>query len=164
MNKVGCTVMCKCIENGNEEQQRQIVDLVANNVYEFVQDQFANYVVQDVLNVCGKPLASIIVRRLYGKVTPLCFQKFSSNVVEKCLETSTGRPEFEQLYAEIMGSEKMLRKMLQDPYGNFVVQKLLDTSNSEQHARLTEAINPLIKDLKTSQYAIHIHKKLNKQN
>ena len=163
MDKVGCTVMCKCVENGSEEQRRQIVHLVAQNVCEFVQDQFANYVVQDVLNVCDGALASLVVHRLFGKVAPLCFQKFSSNVVEKCLEASTGRPEFERLYDEIVGSEAMLKKMLQDPYGNFVVQKLLDTSNAEQHERLTRVINPLIKDIKTSQYAIHIHKKLNRQ-
>lgn len=163
-NKVGCTVMCKCVENGSDEQRQQIVTLVARDIYEFVQDQFANYVVQDILSVCSEQLVSTVIHRLYGKVAPLCLQKFSSNVVEKCLEASAGKPEFDQLYAEIVGSEKMLRKMLQDPYGNFVVQKLLDTSNAEQYARLAGIINLLIRDIKTSQYAVHIHKKLSRQS
>lgn len=52
------------------------------------QDAFGNYVVQYVLEL-GMPEASAcVIQKLRGNLTELSLQKFSSNVVEKCLKLS----------------------------------------------------------------------------
>ena len=52
------------------------------------QDAFGNYVVQYVLEL-GQPEASAsIIQKLQGNLAELSLQKFSSNVVEKCLKLS----------------------------------------------------------------------------
>lgn len=52
------------------------------------QDAFGNYVVQYVLEL-GRPEASAcVIQKLRGNLAELSLQKFSSNVVEKCLKLS----------------------------------------------------------------------------
>lgn len=52
------------------------------------QDAFGNYVVQYVLEL-GQPEASAcVIQKLRGNLAELSLQKFSSNVIEKCLKLS----------------------------------------------------------------------------
>ena len=50
------------------------------------QDPFGNYVVQYVLELGHVEATATIMRQLYGQYPELAQQKFSSNVVEKCLK------------------------------------------------------------------------------
>lgn len=50
------------------------------------QDAFGNYVVQYVLELGHPKAAAAIMRQLSGQYAELSQQKFSSNVVEKCLK------------------------------------------------------------------------------
>ena len=56
-----------------------------------MQDAYGNYVVQYVLDVCGDDEVHAICESVIGKVCILAIQKFSSNVMEKCLERCTDR-------------------------------------------------------------------------
>lgn len=51
-----------------------------------LQDPFGNYVVQYVLELGHVEATATIMRQLYGQYPELAQQKFSSNVVEKCLK------------------------------------------------------------------------------
>jgi hypothetical protein len=46
-------------------------------------------------------------------------QKFSSNVIEKCLERAD--PKTRSLFIEEMGKSDKLISLIRNPYGNFVV-------------------------------------------
>jgi hypothetical protein len=51
-----------------------------------VQDAFGNYVVQYVLELGQADASRACIRMLAGHLAELSMQKFSSNVVEKCLK------------------------------------------------------------------------------
>lgn len=51
-----------------------------------LQDPFGNYVVQYVLELGHVEATATIMRQLYDHYADLAQQKFSSNVVEKCLK------------------------------------------------------------------------------
>jgi hypothetical protein len=51
-----------------------------------VQDAYGNYVVQYALDLDFPDLASDLITQFQGKMYQLAKQKFSSNVVEKCLK------------------------------------------------------------------------------
>jgi Pumilio-family RNA binding repeat len=77
------------------------------------QDPFGNYVVQYVLEL-GHPEASAqIMQQLFGHYAELAQQKFSSNVVEKCLKL--GGPGLnecrEAVIRELMASPQMGRML-----------------------------------------------------
>ena len=55
-------------------------------LYVCLQDPFGNYVVQYVLELGHVEATATIMRQLYDHYPELAQQKFSSNVVEKCLK------------------------------------------------------------------------------
>lgn len=76
----------RCIDYATLTQKRQLVQEIVNNSLELVQDAFGNYVVQYVLDLGEPPISHGIMANLLGHISSLSVQKFSSNVVEKCLE------------------------------------------------------------------------------
>jgi len=154
-HKVGCTLMNRCIDNANEYQIARIVDKISANSLILVQDQFGNYVVQHLLTAAPQHNARLI-RSLSGHVAELSVQKFSSNVVEKCLQVAD--PEtYDLLTSEL--TEDNLLDLLQDRYANFVIQTALDVADENQHSRLVKLILPFIHQIKTP-YVMHIQKKI----
>ena len=86
----------------------------------------SNYVVQYVLDL-GLPWAtSEIVHRLAGHMPQLSGQKFSSNVVEKCLKLSTDDVR-RRIVTELVASPQ-LGQLMQDPFANYVIQSALSVS------------------------------------
>ena len=59
---------------------------LCRNISLKLQDPFGNYVVQYVLELGHVEATATIMRQLYGQYPELAQQKFSSNVVEKCLK------------------------------------------------------------------------------
>ena len=80
-----------------------------------VADPFGNYVVQYILDLKQPALTLQVARALEGSLAELSLQKFSSNVIEKCL---TWRAAGRGRRARLRGSS------LHDPFANYVVQTL----------------------------------------
>ena len=156
-HKVGCTVICRCLETADEAQTRAIVTKVLAHALPFARDEYANYVVQHIILHCAKGFSAMLINAYRGHATELCQQKFGSNVMEKCLEASDDA-QFKAFYAELT-RDSFLPVILSDQFGNFVLQKLLDLCNREQHASLVARIMPYLHS-GHSPYAVHIEKKL----
>ena len=84
-HKHGCCVLQRCIDYATVNQKRQLIHEICNNALELVQDAYGNYVVQYVLDLNEPTSTSAIVTALCGHVSSLAVQKFSSNVIEKCV-------------------------------------------------------------------------------
>ena len=82
-----------------------------------------NYVVQYILDLKTAWSSTEVMVRLEGNYAFLAMQKFSSNVVEKCLKL--GAEEYRsRLVRELMTSPR-LGQLLQDQYANYVIQSAL---------------------------------------
>lgn len=92
-------------------------------------------------------------------IPELSVQKFSSNVIEKCLQVAvSSSPDlYDAIIKEITDAD--LLALLQDRYANFVIQTALDVADDSQHARLVKLILPYIHQIKTP-YVMHIQKVL----
>ncbi|KAN0022646.1 hypothetical protein ACTFIU_004847 [Dictyostelium citrinum] len=154
-HKVGCTVVNRCIDNANPEQLEKLVDKITEHSLKLVQDQFGNYVVQHLLSK-NKAYSSKLIVSLKDNIAELSIQKFSSNVIEKCLQLAD-TPTYELIIKAL--TEADILSLLQDKYANFVIQTALDVSNDTQHAKLVKIIVPYIHQIKTP-YVIHIQKKI----
>jgi len=75
-----------------------------------------------------------------GSVTELCVQKFSSNVVEKCLHVSNAQNR-QAILNEIIESD-LLPQLLNDRFANFVIQTALDVAEPDSRQRLVKNILP----------------------
>jgi hypothetical protein len=157
-HKVGCTLVNRCIDYANEHQLDTLITSIGHNCLDLVQDQFGNYVVQHILATKAS-FAPKIIQGLLGHIPELSVQKFSSNVIEKCLQVSVSSSP--DLYSSIIKeiTDADLLSLLQDRYANFVIQTALDVADDSQHAKLVKLILPYIHQIKTP-YVMHIQKKI----
>lgn len=125
-----------------------------------VQDAFGNYVVQYVLELGQADSSRAVVESTKGHFAELSMQKFSSNVVEKCLKLGGLDAEREVIIMELVSSP-LLPRLLQDSYGNYVVQSALTISSGAVHQALVDAIKPFLPSLRGTPHGKRILQKIN---
>jgi len=157
----GCCVLQRCIDHAAERQKIQLVKEITSNALTLVQDPYGNYVVQYVLDLPYAGVAAALIKKFSGHLSQLSMQKFSSNVIEKCLNVSDLNTR-KWMIEELLESE-ILGTLLQDPFANYVIQTALTISEPEQHLRLVEAIKPHLPALRNTPYGKRIQNKITKE-
>ncbi|AEE74896.1 unnamed protein product [Arabidopsis thaliana] len=155
----GCRVIQRVLEHIDDiETQRIIMEEIMDSVCTLAQDQYGNYVIQHIIQH-GKPHErSEIINKLAGQIVKMSQQKFASNVVEKCL-TFGGPEERQVLVNEMLGytdENEPLQAMMKDPFGNYVVQKVLETCDDQSLALILSRIKVHLNALKRYTYGKHI--------
>ncbi|EPY29502.1 hypothetical protein STCU_04519 [Strigomonas culicis] len=168
-NRQGCCIIQKCLQWAPEPYHSQILNTVLSSVLKLVQDPFGNYVIQFILErqddiACPgnaeKPnYTNEIIRYMLHHVAELSCNKFSSNVIEKCLKAA--HSDVKQLMVDELTEPQVLPKLLTDSYANYVIQTAIATASDEaQYNQLRDAIMPLQSLLKNSPYGVKIENKL----
>uniref|UniRef100_A0A6V7QYC8 PUM-HD domain-containing protein n=1 Tax=Ananas comosus var. bracteatus TaxID=296719 RepID=A0A6V7QYC8_ANACO len=149
-DRYGCCVLQKCIFHSSGEKRRQLISAVISNALCLSQDQYGNYVVQIILDQEIPWATDAILDQLQGRFGDLSMQKYSSNVVEKCLKLARdiGRA---KIIRELMNSYDLPQIML-DQYGNYVIQSALRECKGALHAAFVEVIKPHAAVLRTSPF------------
>jgi len=158
----GCCVLQRCIDHASEKQKVQLINEITKNALVLVQDPYGNYVVQYVLELPFPNLIESLARSFAGHLRQLATQKFSSNVVEKCLAVA-GPSTRLLMITEVLADDNLIA-MLQDPFANYVVQTALTVSDPQQHVQLVEAIKPYINQLRNTPYGKRIQSKIAKES
>ncbi|XP_050209992.1 pumilio homolog 4 [Mercurialis annua] len=161
----GCRVIQRVLEHCESmKTQKIIMDEIMQSVCILAQDQYGNYVIQHVLEH-GKPHErSAIIGKLAGQIIKMSQQKFASNVVEKCL-TFGGPAERQLLVTEMLGTtdeNEPLQVMMKDPFGNYVVQKVLETCDDRSLELILSRIKVHLNALKRYTYGKHIVSRVEK--
>ncbi|KAK8531834.1 hypothetical protein V6N12_053294 [Hibiscus sabdariffa] len=161
----GCRVIQRVLEHCNDVKTQEIImEEIMQSVCTLAQDQYGNYVIQHVLEH-GKPHErSAIIRKLAGQIVKMSLQKFASNVVEKCL-TFGGPEERQILVDEMLGStdeNEPLQAMMKDQFGNYVVQKVLETCDDRNLELILSRIKVHLNALKRYTYGKHIVSRVEK--
>ncbi|XP_073121715.1 pumilio homolog 4 [Henckelia pumila] len=155
----GCRVIQRVLEYcGDTKNQQIIMDEIMSSVCNLALDQFGNYVIQHVLQH-GKPHERAeIIRKLAGQIVKMSQQKYASNVIEKCL--TFGAPEERKLLVnEILGTtdeNEPLQAMMKDQFGNYVVQRVLETCDDQSRELILSRIKVHLNTLKKYTYGKHI--------
>lgn len=66
--------------------QKEVINKIAQNCIELSQSPYGNYAVQIVLETYPKEDITPIIESVKGKLIQLSIMKYSSNVIERCLE------------------------------------------------------------------------------
>lgn len=155
----GCCVIQRCLDYAIPAQKEQVCMEICENAFTLVQDAFGNYVVQYVLDLKNRFYIAKIVAELAGHLYELSVQKFSSNVVEKCLQQVDPETRRHLIY-ELMSDRERLGRLLHDAYGNYVVQRALQLAQSPQLEQFCEIIRPHLSSLKSTPYGKRIYSKI----
>jgi hypothetical protein len=117
--------------------------------------------VQYILDLNDNRFSDGVIRQFAGNVCALSVQKFSSNVIEKCIrvaEHSTRKMLIEELL-----NRSRLEKLLRDSYGNYCVQTALDYADPAQRTLLVEGIRPVLPLIRNTPYGKRIQNKLQRE-
>lgn len=155
----GCCVLQRCVDHSSGAQRDCLVAEIAANGFRLSQDPFGNYVVQYILDFDIPWATGKVITQLEGNYVFLSMQKFGSNVVEKCLKLCKEEHRV-TIIKELLNSTR-LGQLLQDPYGNYVVQSALAVSKGTIHTDLVEAIRPHVPALRSSPFGKRILSRTN---
>ena len=128
-----CSALQKCIDIGNEQQSQKLLENISNNSMFLILNQYGNYVIQFVISKNIIPINDKIVEGFIDNLIFLAKQKYSSNVIEKCFDYCSNK--MKERIINQLSDEKIIRDLLKDMYGNYVLQKTLsmiqDTKNKQ---------------------------------
>lgn len=153
----GCCVLQRCLDHGNSDQRRQLSLKVAENATNLSLDPFGNYVVQYVLSRGDEGSIQIIMDHIKSNIISLSLHKFGSNVIEKSLRinklTNT-------LIDVLLKHQDRFSDMLNDAFGNYVLQTSLDVANPQDLNSLSQALQPLLPNIKNTPHGRRIMTKI----
>ncbi|KAG8717108.1 hypothetical protein FRC08_008186 [Ceratobasidium sp. 394] len=157
----GCCVLQRCIDHASDSQRIQLVTEITFNALTLVQDPYGNYVVQYILDLNDNRFSDAVIRQFVGNVCALSVQKFSSNVIEKCIRVAEHNTR-KMLIEELLNRNR-LEKLLRDSFGNYCVQTALDYAEPTQRMLLVEGIRPILPLIRNTPYGKRIQSKLQRE-
>ena len=106
-------------------------------------DQFGNYVIQNIIDKVPSEQC-FIYDKIKGKVLDFSFHKCASNVIEKCLDRGSVN-QVENIIQEVLQLDdfqdgKVIVNLATSKFGNYVLQKMIESSTGETQKKLIKRI------------------------
>ncbi|KEG07034.1 putative pumilio/PUF RNA binding protein 9 [Trypanosoma grayi] len=156
----GCISLMRIFEQCDAEQKTQLVAPLVPLFAHIALDPFGNYVVQCAIEHSGKTVAAqYTVSCFTGELLNMSCNKYASNVVEKIIKVCGDVPAVRRLLMdELIFNPAALLQMVQDNFGNFVVQSIIENTDSPSELkRICDRLRPA---LPSSPYAAKVEAKI----
>jgi hypothetical protein len=133
----GICVIKKLI-NGNKDPiiKQRILSIIQKNCLDIIQNAFGNYIIQHVLDEWGPVVCKDVIVMIHTNIISLSMQKFSSNVVERCMDIID--KETRSLWVKDLFNFLKISSLLKNKYGNFVLQKAIMIMTSTEKKEIKE--------------------------
>lgn len=155
----GCCVLQRCIDHATGLQKGALIAQITAHAMTLIQDPFGNYVIQYILDISEPAFTEPLCKAFLGNIGLLSTQKFSSNVIEKCIRCA-GK-ETKNLIIQEISAPTSLENMLRDSYANYVVQTALDFASEDVKPGFVANIRPLLNHIRHTPYGRRIQSKIN---
>lgn len=177
-HKHGCCVMQRCLEKGTKKQKLELAEYIIEYMPSLIEDPYGNYLVQNVIKLNDTSKNQAIFSLIARDFIRLSQLKFSSNVIEKCLDQNLQigqeshiekifKGGFEKddysILTELTGNKNDLKnrvnfivqKLIYNQFGNYVLQKALlsirDSNLKHEILYTIKALQPSLMQLKHGQ-------------
>jgi len=138
-NANGISVIQKFInQNRNEDVKSRIIKQFQKECLEIVQDPYGNYAIQYAFDTFGTVECKRIIEEVLKNEISLSMQKFSSNVVEKCLEICENVT-FKKAITELFNPSGFI-SLFKNKYAGFVINKAIKIMNSEEKVEIKDIL------------------------
>ncbi|RAR02400.1 ARM repeat-containing protein [Stemphylium lycopersici] len=151
VNSYGCRVIQRLLEKVQEPQRRFILTELHAEGPKLITDQYGNYVTQHVIEHGLPDDRAKIVSLIKAQFLLFSKHKFASNVVERCLicgDDAQRRELVSVVLSKNDRGETNVMNLLRDGYGNYVIQKLLDTLSRDDYEMFVQALKPELEKAK----------------
>lgn len=154
----GCCVLQRCIDHASGVQKGNLIAAIISNAFSLVQDPFGNYVLQYIVDLGEPAFTTPLCESFHGSIPLLSKQKFSSNVIEKCIRGAETHVASMMIGEMLQANE--LEKMLRDSFANYVIQTALDYADPDMREQLVDTIRPILPSIRQTPYGRRIQSKI----
>jgi len=166
----GCRVIQRMLEHCNSKQKRELMEPIMNEMNKYItqlcEDQYGNYVIQHILQHSkAEEERKRIVKEVAQHMLNFSRHKFASNIVERCfiVGSTKDRDYLLQAFFKI-ADRKQLPKMVEDKFGNYVIQTIIKCVNKSQRRQLVAKIYEAVPNLQYISFGKHIKNKIDEFN
>jgi hypothetical protein len=161
----------------------ELADVIIDHLSDLIEDPFGNYLVQNVLKLESAEKSEMIFRVIAKDFVRLSQLKFSSNVIEKCLDSEKIGAQVDQLFngtheneditiIRCLGKQAknkairmkfLTQRLMMHSFGNYVLQKALLVVNPGLRTQILESIQLQSSSLWQTKHGPKVLQKLQKQ-
>jgi hypothetical protein len=158
--KQGASIFENCFLIATKNQKDKVVYTIINDMTNIINDEYGNYTIQLLVSFHNEEYNKIIFDYFKKNLVLLSNQKFSSNVIDRAIIQDN---QDSISLINYMINNKLVKDLIVDQYGNYVVQKALSISNGNTFIQIIEQIKPMIEKLKSTSIGRKIFDHLNHQ-
>ncbi|PSR87064.1 armadillo-type protein [Coniella lustricola] len=156
LNQHGTRALQKMIENiSNDDQVQLIIQALGDRVVELIQDLNGNHVIQKCLN----KLSSLDAQFIFDAVGTSCVEvgthRHGCCVLQRCIDHASG----DQKTLLIQRITDHAYELVQDPFGNYVVQYIIDLNESMFTEPLVQQFHTRIPQLSRHKFSSNVIEK-----
>ena len=158
----GATIFNTALSLCNYRQKEKICQKIIKNIEKLINDKYGNYSLQAVINKIDneKDLIEPIYIYISENIVELSKQKCSSNVIDTFIMK---KDDYSKMLVNEMIKKDVIKDIIKDQYGNYVVQKAMIISEKETFNKIINQIKPIIPELLESNIGKKIYDKLAQQ-
>ena len=120
-----------------KEIHEKLKKIINENAFNLIQHPYGNYVIQIIIETWEINEILEILYNFHNKYTILSMSKYSSNVVERCIEKS---PIILREYINEICENGRIAEIMKNNFGNYVIQKALKISIKNDKKKLAEEV------------------------
>jgi len=158
--KSGCCVFTKVLLNITENDLNSMVDIIFSNINQLINDEFGNISLKRIIKLNNENYNEKIFNYIKDNIAHLSCQKFSSNVIDACLDNTTSLKK--KTIEKIIENENNIHDLIIDNFGNYIIQNALQNAEEKEFNIIIQQIKKNEKKLKQSQHGKIIFEKLMK--
>ena len=150
--KYGVCTIQKCLSEGDETVQKQIIELILKNLDYTIKNDFGNYLIQYIftkMKDLNFELILPLITKIEENLLDFCKYKYSASVLEKCFERGDEKISQHFLTYLLENHSNDIIYIAANQYGFFVIKKSFFVNNVEAKKKI---INIIKKDLNRLNY------------
>ena len=155
--KQGASIFENCFLYANKNQKDKVVNSIIKDMPNLINDEYGNYTIQLLVSFHNEEYNKIIFDYFKKNLVFLSNQKFSSNVIDRAIIQDN---QDSISLINYMIENKLIKDLIINHYGNYVVQKALSISNGNTFIQIIQQIKPMIDRLKSTSIGRKIYEHL----
>jgi hypothetical protein len=127
----------------------RIIGLLTDNLENLIQNPYGNYALQHALDTYQNE-CSVLFEKTFDRIVQYSNQKFSSNVIEKCLVIAA--PEYKKAFVKEITKNDRMVELMKNKYGNFVLLKAIKSVDTEDRQVIMQSLTRNLNSVSMAKY------------
>ena len=147
----GSKTLQKKIEEKQNEFTAKLYEQIKNNLFEIINDQYGNYVIQKLVEHCDKKIISLMLKKLYfanngdnnfkNYLYEISINPYGTRALQKMLDNLGNNMTDEDINILLKFSQGNIYQMMKDINGNHVIQSIIENIKNKDY------LTPIYKEI-----------------